>query len=238
MTSADGLRPQRRAGRLFIHPAMNGKIRNLLFSITNSHREITSRRCGRWATTRRTSPPQTYSAMSKLWREVSWISAATAALLIALFSSQNGASEQRPAIAPPVTVITKTATAPTSNSVESDATRKVAGTVRELTDDLSRITTRLAAVERSIDDLTNTVMQQNQSSKETTRADVAGVDYGRRRHVDGRARFRIGRSPFGGSLTAIRCAAAGDGRAGRKHHRRLAVRFWGRNRYRRLDEDC
>jgi hypothetical protein len=52
-------------------------------------------------------------------------------------------------------------------SVESDATRKVAGTVRELTDDLSRITIRIAAVERSIDDLTSTVMQQNQSSKET-----------------------------------------------------------------------
>jgi hypothetical protein len=105
--------------------------------------------------------------MSKLWREVSWISAATAALLIALFSSQNGASEQRPAIAPQVTVITKTATVPTPNSVELDATRKVAGSVRELTDDLSRVTTRLAAVERSIDDLTSTVMQQNQSSKET-----------------------------------------------------------------------
>jgi hypothetical protein len=106
--------------------------------------------------------------MSKLWREVSWISAAAAALLIALFSSQNGASEQRLAVASPVTVITKTATVPTPYSVESDATRKVAGTVRELTDDLSRITTRLAAVERSIDDLTSTVMQQNQSSKETT----------------------------------------------------------------------
>jgi len=168
MTSADGPRPQRRAGRLFIHPAMNEKIKNLLFSSTDSHREVTSGRCGRWATTGRTSPPQTYPAMSKLWREVSWISAATAALLIALFSSQNGASEQRPAVAPLVTVITKTATAPASNSVESDATRRVAGTVRELTDDLSRITTRLAAVERSIDDLTSTVMQQNQSSKETT----------------------------------------------------------------------
>src|ERR1700729_2248847 len=167
MTSARCLRPQRRAGRLFIHPAMNGKHRNLLFSSVDSHREITSRRCGRWATTRRTSPPQTDSAMSKLWREVSWISAATAALLLALFSSQNGASEQRPAIAPQVTVITKTATVPTPNSVELDATRKVAGTVRELTDDLSRVTTRLAAVERSIDDLTSTVMQQNQSSKET-----------------------------------------------------------------------
>jgi hypothetical protein len=106
--------------------------------------------------------------MSKLWREASWISAAAAALLIALFSSQNGASEQRPAVAPPVTVIAKTATAPAPYSVESDATRKVAGTVRELTDDLSRITTRLAAVERSIDDLTNTVMQQNQPNKETS----------------------------------------------------------------------
>jgi hypothetical protein len=106
--------------------------------------------------------------MSKLWREASWISAAAAALLIALFSSQNGASEQRPVVAPPVTVITKTATAPAPYSVESDATRKVAGTVRELTDDLSRITSRLAAVERSIDDLTNTVMQQNQPNKETS----------------------------------------------------------------------
>jgi hypothetical protein len=106
--------------------------------------------------------------MSKLWREVSWISAAAAALLIALFSSQNGASEQRLAAVPPITVITKTATAPAPYSVESDATRKVVGTVRELTDDLSRITTRLAAVERSIDDLTSTVMQQNQSNKETT----------------------------------------------------------------------
>src|ERR1700733_15354512 len=115
-----------------------------------------------------TSSPQTYPAMLKLWGEVSWISAATAALLIALFSSQNGASEQRPAVAPPVTVIAKTATAPAPYSVESDATRKVAGTVRELTDDLSRITTRLAAVERSIDDLTNTVMQQNQPNKETS----------------------------------------------------------------------
>src|ERR1700684_2546650 len=142
MTSAEGLRLLRRNGRLFIHPAMNGKIRNLLFSITDSHREITSRRCGRWATIRRTSPPQTDSAMSKLWREVSWISAATAALLIALFSSQNGASEQRPAIAPPVTVITKTATVPTSNSVESDATRKVAGTVREVTGQTSPVWTK------------------------------------------------------------------------------------------------
>jgi hypothetical protein len=106
--------------------------------------------------------------MSKFWREASWISAAAAALLIALFSSQNGASEQRPAVPPPITVITKTATASAPYSVESDATRKVAGTVRELTDDLSRITTRLAAVERSIDDLTNTVMQQNQPNKETS----------------------------------------------------------------------
>jgi len=104
--------------------------------------------------------------MLKLWREVSWISAAAAALLIALFSSQNGATEQRAPVAPPVTVVAKTATAP--YSVESDATRRVAGTVREFTDDLSRITIRLAAVEHSIDDLTATVMQQNQSSKELT----------------------------------------------------------------------
>jgi hypothetical protein len=147
---------------------MNAKIENLLFSSTDSHREITSRRRGRWATTSQRHRHRHNPAMSKLWREVSWISAAAAALLIALFSSQNGASEQRPAAVPPVTVITKTATVPAPYSVESDATRKVAGTVRELTDDLSRITTRLAAVERSIDDLTNTVMQQTQSSKEPT----------------------------------------------------------------------
>jgi|HubBroStandDraft_6_1064221.scaffolds.fasta_scaffold14804_5 hypothetical protein len=115
-----------------------------------------------------TSSPQTYPAMLKLWREVSWISAAAAALLIALFSSQNGATEQRAPAAPPVTVVAKTATAPAPYSVESDATRRVAGTVREFTDDLSRITIRLAAVEHSIDDLTATVMQQNQSSKELT----------------------------------------------------------------------
>src|SRR6202041_3016560 len=105
-----------------------------------------------------TSSPQTYPAMLKLWREVSWISAAAAALLIALFSSQNGATEQRAPVAPPVTVVAKTATAP--YSVESDATRRVAGTVREFTDDLSRLTIPLAAVEHSIDDLTATVMQQ------------------------------------------------------------------------------
>jgi len=104
--------------------------------------------------------------MPKLWREASWISAAAAALLIALFSSRNSASEQRAAIVQPVTVIGKTATAPAPYSVESDATRQVAHTVRELTDDLTRITTRLAAVERSIDDLTNTVMQQNQTNKD------------------------------------------------------------------------
>jgi len=68
----------------------------------------------------------------------------------------------------PVTVIAKTATAPASYSVESDATRQVAHTVRELTDDLTRITTRLAAVERSIDDLTNTVTQQNQTNKDAS----------------------------------------------------------------------
>src|ERR1700691_1696383 len=117
---------------------MNAKVANLLFSSIDSHLEITSRRCGRWATTRPTSLPQTYPAMLKLWREVSWISAAAAALLIALFSSQNGATEQRASVAPPVTVVAKTATAP--YSVESDATRRVAGTVREFTDDLSRIT--------------------------------------------------------------------------------------------------
>jgi len=106
--------------------------------------------------------------MPKLWREASWISAAAAALLIALFSSRNDASEQRGAIIQPVTVIAKTATAPAPYSVESDATRQVAHTVRELTDDLTRITSRLAAVERSIDDLTNTVMQQNQPHKDTS----------------------------------------------------------------------
>jgi hypothetical protein len=66
----------------------------------------------------------------------------------------------------PVTVIAKTATAPTPYSLESDGTRQAPRTVRELTDDLTRITTRLAAVERSIDDLTNTVMQQNQTNKD------------------------------------------------------------------------
>jgi hypothetical protein len=107
--------------------------------------------------------------MPKLWREVSWISAAAAALLIALFSSQNGASEQRPAAsAAPITVVAKSASAPAPHAVESDATRQVGRTVRELTEDLSRITTRLAAVERSIDDLTNTVMQQNQPGKEAS----------------------------------------------------------------------
>jgi len=106
--------------------------------------------------------------MPKLWREASWISAAAAALLIALFSSRDDASEQRAAIVHPVTVIAKTATAPAPNSVESDGTRQVAHTVRELTDDLTRITTRLAAVERSIDDLTNTVMQQNQTNKDAS----------------------------------------------------------------------
>jgi hypothetical protein len=104
--------------------------------------------------------------MPKLWREASWISAAAAALLIALFSSRNDASEQRAAIVQPVTVIAKSATVPAPYSAESDATRQVAHTVRELTDDLTRITTRLASVERSIDDLTNTVMQQNQTNKD------------------------------------------------------------------------
>jgi hypothetical protein len=106
--------------------------------------------------------------MPKLWREASWISAAAAALLIALFSSRDDASEQRAAIVHPVTVIAKTASAPAPYSVDSDGTRQVAHTVRELTDDLTRITTRLAAVERSIDDLTNTVMQQNQTNKDAS----------------------------------------------------------------------
>ena len=102
--------------------------------------------------------------MPKLWREGSWISAAAAALLIALFSSHDSASEQRLAAVPsPVTIIPKTATA--QSSVESDATRQVSRSVRDLADDLSQVTTRLAAVERSIDDLTNTVMQQNQPNK-------------------------------------------------------------------------
>jgi hypothetical protein len=105
--------------------------------------------------------------MPKLWREASWISAAAAALLIALFSGRDDASEQRAAIVQPVTVIAKTATAPAPYSVELDATRQVGQRVRELTDDLTRITTRLASVERSIDDLTNTVMQQNQANKDT-----------------------------------------------------------------------
>jgi SPOR domain len=87
-------------------------------------------------------------------------------LLIALFSSRDDASEQRAAIVHPVTVIAKTATAPVSYSVESDGTRGAPHTVRDLTDDLTRITTRLAAVERSIDDLTNTVMQQSQTTKD------------------------------------------------------------------------
>jgi hypothetical protein len=113
---------------------------------------------------------ETNLAMPKLWREASWISAAAAALLIALFSSRDDASEQRAAIVHPVTVIAKTATAPALYSVESDGTRQVAHTVRELTDDLTRITTRLAAVERSIDDLTNTVMQQNQTKDASTKA--------------------------------------------------------------------
>jgi hypothetical protein len=106
--------------------------------------------------------------MPKLWREGSWISAAGAALLIALFSSHDSASEQRlPAVPTPVTIIPKTATA-APPSVDSDATRQVSRSVRDLTDDLSRITTRLAAVERSIDDLTNTVMQQNQPAREAS----------------------------------------------------------------------
>jgi hypothetical protein len=114
------------------------------------------------------SSPLTNLAMPKLWREASWISAAAAALLIALFSSRDDASEQRAAIVQPVTVITKTATAPASYSVEADGTRQVTRTVRGLTDNLTRITTRLAAVERSIDDLTNTVMQQNQTNKDAS----------------------------------------------------------------------
>jgi hypothetical protein len=105
--------------------------------------------------------------MSKLWREASWISAAAAALLIALFSSRDDASGQRAAIVQPVTVIAKTANAPAPYSVE-DGRRQVAQTVHELTEDLTRITTRLAAAERSIDDLTNTVMQQNQTNKEAS----------------------------------------------------------------------
>lgn len=107
--------------------------------------------------------------MTKLWREGSWISAAAAALLIALFSSHDGASEQGlAAVAPAVTVVTKTATVPTPASAELDATRQVSRSVLDLTDDLNRITTRLAAAERSIDDLTNTVMQQNQPAKEAS----------------------------------------------------------------------
>jgi hypothetical protein len=57
---------------------------------------------------------------------------------------------------------------PTSYSPESEATWQAGRAVRELTEDLSKITTRLAAAERSIDDLTNTVMQQNQPHKETS----------------------------------------------------------------------
>lgn len=114
------------------------------------------------------SPPQTDLSMPKLWREASWISAAAAALLIALFSSQKDAGEQRAAMVEPVTVIAKTITAPAPYSIEPDVTRQGAHTVRELAEDLDGITTRLAAVERSIDDLTNTVMQQSQANKDTS----------------------------------------------------------------------
>jgi hypothetical protein len=107
--------------------------------------------------------------MLKFWREGSWISAAAAALLIALFSSHNSASEQRlAAVSPPVTIIPKTATVQTPSATEANAMPQVSRSVRDLTDDLNRITTRLAAAERSIDDLTNTVMQQNQPSKESS----------------------------------------------------------------------
>jgi hypothetical protein len=108
--------------------------------------------------------------MQQLWRQALWSSATAAALLVALLSSRNDIGAQKASTVQAETqVVSKVGSPSATHSLEADAaTRQLAQTVRDLTEDLDRIMTRLAAVEHNIDDLTSSVTQQIDANKDAT----------------------------------------------------------------------
>lgn len=124
---------------------------------------------------------KTAFSRQQLWRQALWGSAAAAAMLVAILSSRSdlGAphdptvlSSTNPASSAPLQseqAASKAAKLSAPRSSDADAaTRQLALTVLGLTEDRDRIMTRLAMVERNIDDMTGSIARQIEAAKDET----------------------------------------------------------------------
>ncbi len=114
--------------------------------------------------------------MQRLWRQALWGCGAAAALLVAVLASRSDTGSQRVAVVlaslnagssagqPGTTVIAQT----TPRTPEADATtRQIVQAIRGLAEDRDRMTKRLAAVERNMDDMTGSITRQIEAARAT-----------------------------------------------------------------------
>lgn len=114
--------------------------------------------------TPRSAAAKATPTMQRLWRQALWGSVAAAALLVAILSSRDDVAVQRAALVFSSLSLRANQAAPRAFDAES-ATRQVAEAVHGLTADRDRLMTRLAAVERDLDDMTGSIKQQIEAVK-------------------------------------------------------------------------
>src|SRR5579864_8343788 len=118
-------------------------------------------------TPRRVAARPTFT-MRKLERLALWGCAAAAAMFIAAIAGRSDVGTQRFAGLFPAHSASRAAQPSQAGAgpLDSEAvTRELVRTVRGLTEDRDRLTTRLAAVERSLDDVTGSVTRQIEAAK-------------------------------------------------------------------------
>ncbi len=125
------------------------------------------------ATAKRVAAKTTFT-MRHLWRQAMWGSAAVVALLVAILTSFTDTGSQRVA-----TILSSLNLAPSSSYRSAQAgsqaakhtldpetaVRQLAQAVRGLGEDRDRMMTRLASLERNMDDMTGSITQQIEAAK-------------------------------------------------------------------------
>ena len=116
-----------------------------------------------------TAAPRTVVAprryiMASLWRQAGWGLAAVAAVFVAVLSSRDELAMQR-ASALLVSLNVLPAPAPKHQFDAEAAARQLAQAVRSLVDDRDRLATRLATLERDMEDMTGSVKKQIEAVK-------------------------------------------------------------------------
>ena len=117
----------------------------------------------------RRSPRKTTLTMQRLLRQAAWGCAAAAALFVAVISgrSDNGAQRAAEAFG-----YAQSSEVPKHQFDAEAAARQLAGAIRGLNEDRDRLTKRLAALERDMDDTTGSIKRRSTRSRQRPRPKI------------------------------------------------------------------